>query len=211
MTKIDLKQELKHLYSPSRKEFGLVEVPPMNFLMIDGRGDPNTAPEYHEAVEALYGLAYHLKFTSKKQLDIDYTVMPLEGLWWAEDMAEFSRGNKGNWQWTMMIMQPDHITAQMVDEARRALAAKKDLPALPKIRFERYDEGLSAQILYLGAYADEGPTIARMHAFIEENGYKLRGKHHEIYLGDPRRTAPEKLKTVIRQPIRKTGHVKSDK
>ncbi len=211
MAKIDLKQELKHLYSPSRKEFSIVEVPPMNFLMIDGRGDPNTAPEYQEAVEALYGLAYHLKFTSKKQHDVDYAVMPLEGLWWAEDMAEFSLGNKSNWQWTIMIVQPDHITAEMVDEARRALAAKKDVPALPRLRFERYDEGLSAQILYFGAYADEGPTIARMHAFIEENGYKLRGKHHEIYLGDPRRTAPEKLKTIIRQPIRRTGHVKSDK
>ena len=202
MIKLDLKKQLKHLYTPSKKEFSIVDVPPMNFIMIDGSGDPNTASEYQEALGALYGLSYTIKFASKKQLGIDYVVMALEGLWWVEDMAEFSLSDKSSWQWTMMMLQPDHITAEFVEEARTTLAKKKDLLALPKVRFERFHEGLSAQIMYLGPYADEGPTIARLHAFIEESGYERRDKHHEIYLGDPRRTAPEKLKTVIRQPMR---------
>ena len=201
MTKLDLKKQLKHLYTPSKKEFSIVDVPSMNFIMIDGSGDPNTSSEYQEALGALYGLSYTIKFASKKQLGIDYVVMAPEGLWWTEDMAEFSVDDKSSWQWTMMMVQPDHITAEMVEEARAALAKKKDPPGLSRVRFERFHEGLSAQIMYLGPYADEGPTIARLHAFIEEKGYELRGKHHEIYLGDPRRTAPEKLRTVIRQPI----------
>ena len=205
MTKLDLKKQLKHLYTPFKKEISIVDVPLMNFIMIDGSGDPNTSQEYQEALGALYGLSYTIKFASKKQLGIDYVVMALEGLWWAEDMAEFSMDDKGSWQWTMMMLQPDHITAEFVEEARTTLAKKKDPPGLSKVRFERFDEGLSAQIMYLGPYADEGPTIARLHAAIKEKGYELRGKHHEIYLGDPRRTAPEKLKTVIRQPIRPKG------
>jgi len=202
MIKLDLKKELKHLYVPSKKEFSIVDVPPMNFIMIDGSGDPNTSSEYQEALGALYGLSYTIKFASKKQLGIDYVVMALEGLWWAEEMVEFSLSDKSSWQWTMMMMQPDHITAEFVEEARAVLAKKKDPPALSKVRFERFHEGLSAQIMYLGPYANEAPTIARLHTFIEEGDYERRGKHHEIYLGDPRRTAPEKLKTVIRQPMR---------
>jgi len=201
MSKLDLKKQLKHLYNPSKKEFSIVDVPSMNFIMIDGSGDPNTSSEYQGALVALYGLSYTIKFASKKQLGIDYVVMALEGLWWAEDMAEFSLSDKSSWQWTMMMLQPDHITAEFVEEARTALAKKKGPPSLSKVRFERFHEGLSAQIMYLGPYADEAPTIARLHAFIEESGYERRGKHHEIYLSDPRRTAPENLKTVIRQPI----------
>ena len=203
MPKIDLRKELRHLYNPSPKAFSVVEVPPLSFIMIDGGGDPNTSPEYQEVIQALYGLSFTLKFASKKQLGIDYTVMALEGLWWADDMNDFLTLNKDRWQWTMMMLQPEHITAEMVEEARAAVAKKRPSSALSQVRFERFHEGLSFQIMYLGAYADEGPTIARMHASVAENGYVFNGKHHEIYVGDPRRTAPERLKTVIRQPVRK--------
>jgi hypothetical protein len=204
MDKLDLRKQLKHLYQPTHKEFTVVEIPSMNFIMLDGRGgDPETSPEFRAALEALYGLSYTLKFTSKLQLGTDYTVMALEGLWSVEGQAEFSMEDKGNWRWTLMMMQPDHITAEMMEEARATLARKKNPPALPKARFERFAEGLSVQIMYLGAYADEGLTIARMHQFIQDNGYTFNGKHHEIYLGDPRTAAPEKLRTVLRQPVRR--------
>jgi hypothetical protein len=205
MAKIDFKKELSHLYNPSKKVFSIVDVPSMRFLMIDGHGDPNTTPVYQEAVEALYGVAYGLKFMSKKEKGIDYVVPPLEGLWWMEDMAEFSLEAKDDWDWTMMIMQPEWITAEMIEQVRADVARKTDPPALPKLRFEEYHEGLAVQILYIGPYADEASTIARMHAFATAEGYELRAKHHEIYLSDPRRTAPEKLKTVIRQPIQRQG------
>ena len=201
MAKRDFKKELKHLYGPSKKEFSVVDVPPMNFLMIDGHGDPNDNPDFQEGMDALYGMAYTIKFALKPQ-GIEFVVPPSEALWWMEDMSEFSVETKDRWQWTMMIMQPDEVTQEIVAAAQRELARKKDPPALSKLRYERYHEGLSVQIMYLGPYADEGPTIARMHEFIRENGYDFNGKHHEIYLGDPRRTAPEKLKTVIRQPVK---------
>jgi hypothetical protein len=204
MSKIDFKKELKHLYRPSAKEFVVVDVPPMNFLMIDGHGDPNTAQEYQDAVEALYAVAYKLKFTSKKELGKDYVVPPLEGLWWAEDMETFTTArDKSAWDWTMMIMQPEWITQEMVEEAVKQVE-KKGLPALSKLRLETYHEGLAVQILHIGSYDDEGPTIAKMHQeFMPENGYEPAGKHHELYLSDPRKVAPEKLKTVLRQPVRK--------
>jgi hypothetical protein len=204
MSKIDFKKELKHLYRPSSKEFVVVDVPPMNFLMIDGHGDPNTAQEYQDAVETLYAVAYKLKFTSKKELGKDYVVPPLEGLWWAEDMEAFTAArDKSAWDWTMMIMQPEWITQEMVEEAVKQVE-KKGLPALSKLRPETYHEGLAVQILHIGPYDDEGPTIAKMHQeFMPENGYEPAGKHHEIYLSDPRKVAPEKLKTVLRQPVRK--------
>ncbi|MBN1812698.1 MAG: GyrI-like domain-containing protein [Anaerolineae bacterium] len=205
MDKIDLKKQLKHLYQPTHKEFTIVDVPPLKFLMIDGKGNPNTSQAFQEAMQALYGMSYTLKFASKKELGIDYTVMALEGLWWADDMEAFSLGAKDTWQWTMMMMQPDHITPEFVEVAREQLARKKDVPALPRLRFETFHEGLSVQIMYFGPYADEGPTIARMHAFMQDNGYTFNGKHHEIYIGDPRTAAPEKLRTVIRQPVRKVS------
>lgn len=205
MKTLDLKKKLKHLYQPSAKQFSLVDVPSMNFLMVDGSGDPNTSAEFAAATEALYGLSYGLKFGVKQgkygDTSYDYPVMALEGLWWVDDMAHFSVDAKGEWHWTLMIMQPDIITAEMVDLACVDVAKKKALAALSKVRFEPYHEGPSAQIMYFGPFKDEGPTIARLHAFIEEGGHQLRGKHHEIYLSDPRRTAPEKLKTVIRQPM----------
>jgi len=205
MSKIDFKKELKYLYRPSAKGFVVVDVPPMNYLMIDGHGDPNTAQEYQDALEALYAVAYKLKFLSKKALGKDYVVPPLEGLWWAEDMEAFTtKLDKSDWDWTMMIMQPEWITEEMVQEAASQVAKTKNPPALPKLRLETYHEGLAVQILHLGSYDDEGPALHRMHQeFIPHNGYEMAGKHHEIYLSDPRRVTPEKLKTVLRQPVRR--------
>lgn len=206
MTKLDLKKEWKQLYNPSAKECVLVDVLPFNFLMIDGAGDPNTAPAYTAAVEALYSVSYTLKFMLKKGAEaVDYAVMPLEGLWWAEDMSTFSTERKNDWLWTMMILQPDFVTPAQVEAAKAEAMRKKELPALPNVRFETFHEGRAAQIMHLGPYAAEGPTVARLHAFIKERGYALAGKHHEIYLSDPRRTTPEKMKTVIRQPVGKMG------
>jgi len=200
---VDYKKEWKHLYRPSAKEFEVIDVPPMNFLMIDGHGDPNTEQEYQDAVEALYAVAYKLKFMSKKEKEMDYVVPPMEGLWWAENMEEFTTADKSAWDWTMMIMQPEWITQEMFEQALKEVEKKKNPPALSKLRLEAYHEGLAVQILHIGPYDVEAPTIARMHAFIDENGYEPAGKHHEVYLGDPRKVAPEKLKTVLRQPIRK--------
>ncbi len=203
MAKIDYKKELKQLYTASAKTVSLVDVPPMNFLMIDGRGDPNTSPEYAEAIEALYAVAYALKFKVRRKTGIDYVVMPLEGLWWTEDPARFTIEDKGAWLWTAMIMQPEHVTREMYGEVVAEVAEKKGLTALQRMRFERYHEGLSAQILHIGPYSEEAPTIARLHEFIREQGYQIAGKHHEIYLSDPRRTAPERLKTILRQPVQR--------
>ena len=200
--KLDLKKERKHLYRPSAKKCAFVDVPAMNYLVVDGAGDPNTSPEFQAATEALYAVSYALKFAIKKgESAIDYTVMPLEGLWWSEDMVRFSVEDKSDWFWTLMIRQPDFVTAEQVDAAMQQAAAKKDLPAVDRLRFEVYKEGLSAQIMHIGPYAAEAPSIAALHAFIAESGHHLRGKHHEIYLSDPRRAALEKMKTIIRQPV----------
>jgi hypothetical protein len=212
VTKTDFKKEWKHLYQPSAKEFEIVEVPPMNFIMIDGRGDPNTAQEYGEALEALYSVAYKLKFMSKKKSGKDYVVPPLEGLWWAEDMEVFiTSEDKDAWQWTMMIMQPEWLTEELFERARSQVARAKNPAAISKVRWECYHEGLSVQIMHMGPYSAEGPTIHKLHhEFLPENGYREAGKHHEIYLSDPRKAAPEKLKTVLRQPVRKmlTGGIR---
>jgi hypothetical protein len=203
-TKLDLRKQLKHLYNPSAKDVVVVNVPEMQFLMVDGAGNPNTSQEYQEAVEALYGAAYTLKFLIKKEAALDYPVMPLEGLWWTPDMREFSVDNKEIWLWTMMIMQPEEVTGALFARVLEQVQHKKDSPALAKMRLEHFHEGLAAQIMHLGPFAEEGPTIARLHAFIRDHGYACNGleqKHHEIYLSDPRRVAPEKMKTVIRQPM----------
>jgi hypothetical protein len=206
LAKQDLKKEFKELYYPSKKDFAFIEVPKFNFLMVDGKGDPNTAQEYIEAIEALYNVSYTVKFVVKKKKPAqDYVVMPLEGLWWADDMNDFIAGNKDVWKWTAMIVQPKQVTKNLIKEAIKQVEKKKDLPALSKLRFESFHEGLSAQIMYIGPYSDEGPTIEKLHNFIRENGYEFDGlieKHHEIYLSDPRRTSKEKLKTVIRQPVK---------
>lgn len=201
MRKIDLKKELKQLYNPPEKEAVIVDVPKMSFLMVDGQGDPNTAQEYKDAIEALYAVSYTLKFMIKKGKEVDYVVMPLEGLWWTEDMTEFTMENKDAWKWTSMIMQPPYVTQELVQKALKQVEEKRNLPALSKMRFESFHEGLSLQIMHIGPYSAEGPTIERLHNFIREKGYGLRGKHHEIYLSDPRRSKPGKLNTVIRQPI----------
>lgn len=201
MEKTDLKKELKNLYSPSSKEFQVVKVPKMNFLMIDGSGDPNTSKEYAEALEALYSASYAIKFMMKKQKNVDYVVMPLESLWWVDVINAFSSKDKKSWKWTAMIMQPDFIDSKTVEEALKITESKKGLPNISKLRFESFEEGLSVQILYIGPYADEGPVIKEMHKFAYDIGFKLRGRHHEIYLSDPRKTSPQKLKTIIRQPV----------
>lgn len=202
MEQIDYKKQLKHLYNPSEKKVEIVEVPPMNFLMVDGAGDPNTAQSFADAIEALYPLAYTLKFMVKKGgMAIDYGVLPLEALWWADDMSAFATGNKDVWKWTLMIMQPEFITREMVQEATEAVAKKKKPVSLPLVRFESFREGKAAQTLHIGPFAAEGPTIAKVHRFIEENGSQRVGKHHEIYLSDMRRVVPEKWKTIVRQPM----------
>ena len=210
LTKINLKKDLKHLYTPSAKAVEIVDVPELSFVMIDGEfgpGDtPDTSQEFQEAIGALYGASYTLKFMSKLREDdpIDYTVMALEGLWWVEG-GEFDLSRKEDWRWTMMIMQPEHITEGMFQEALHQLREKKDNPALYKLRLERFQEGLSMQIMHIGPYSEEPRTIEKMEAFARENGYGLRGRHHEIYLGDPRRARPDRLRTILRHPVERMG------
>lgn len=204
MSKIDLKTEYKSLYSATSKDFALIEVPSLHYLMFDGAGDPNTAPAYAQAIEALYSLSYTLKFMSKRAFDRDYVVGPLEGLWWARDMKTFVTRDKSKWSWTMMILQPDWIEKSHLCAALSEVVMKKGLPGLEKVRLERLDEGLSAQILHVGPYDDEGPVLQRLHEeWLPAQGLIETGKHHEIYLSDPRETAPEKLKTILRQPVKK--------
>ena len=201
MKKIDFKKELKHLYKPSAKSVERVTVPGMNFLMIDGQGDPNTSQEFQDAIEALYSVSYALKFMVKKGgMEIDYGVMPLEGLWWSDDMSTFSVDCKEAWKWTLMIMQPEFISQDMVEGAIKQVRAKKNPVSLSQLRFALFEEGEAAQIMHVGPFSEEGPTIEKVHAFIEESGKVRRGKHHEIYLSDIRRADPAKWKTVIRQP-----------
>lgn len=202
MKKIDYKKELKHLYEASDKKADIIDIPNMNFLMVDGQGDPNTSKDYQNAVEALYMLSYALKFMIKKgKLEIDYGVLPLEGLWWVDGMSEFSVENKKNWKWTAMIMQPEYVTRELFCEGTEQVRKKKDPPGLSKVRFEVFAERRAAQIMHIGPFSQEGPTIKKLHDFIKANNSQLTGKHHEIYLSDIRKAAPEKWKTIIRQPI----------
>ncbi len=202
MKKIDYKKELKNLYRPSAKKVEMVDVPEMNFLMIDGEGDPNTSQAFQDAIGALYPLAYALKFMVKRgEIGIDFGVLPLEGLWWADDMASFSVENKEGWKWTLMIMQPELVTGEMVEEAIKTVARKKNPASLPLVRFESYAEGRAAQIMHLGPFSEEGPTVEKVHSYIEDSGGRKNGKHHEIYLSDIRRADPMNWKTIIRQPV----------
>ena len=201
--KLDLKKTLSQLYQPGSKEAHLVEVPEMKFLVIDGSGDPNQNPEYQQAVQALYGVAYALKFMAKKELLRDYVVMPLEGLWWGTPLGKtsFTAEDKAQFQWRMMILQPEFITDAMFRRAIVEVKQKKNLARLEEMRFETFEEGLCVQVFYVGPYDDEGPTIQRMHQFAFDQGYRLQGKHHEIYLSNPQRTDPARLKTILRHPI----------
>lgn len=201
MSKVDFRKELKLFYQPKATEIGVVDVPAMNFLMVDGAGDPNHSAAYADAVSALFAVSYALKFRVKKgEWGIDYGVMPLEGLWWAEDITKFNVTDRTNWRWTMMIMQPDFITPDMVQDAIAETRKKKSLGALETLRFESFTEGRAAQLLHVGPFSEEGPNIRRLHDFIARHG-QLSGKHHEIYLSDINRAAPEKWKTIIRQPM----------
>ena len=203
MKKRDLKNEFPKLYKASAKKMELVTVPRLNFLMCDGHGDPNNSQLFTEIVEALFSLSYTIKFMVRNSdLEVDYGVLPLEGIWWTDDMNNFSQDNKEIWKWTLMVMQPEIVTNEIIEKAKEQLKKKKDLPALNKVRFESCNEGLCAQVLYVGPYSQEGPTIMKLHAFIKDQGFQLAGRHREIYLSDMRRTAPEKLKTIIRQPVK---------
>ncbi len=206
MEKYDIKIAMKALYAPKAKAFAMVEVPPLRYLAIEGEGNPNTAEAYARAVEALYSVSYTLKFASKKQLGRDFTVAPLEGLWRADDPASFVTREKDAWRWTMLIAQPDWIGDEMVEDAKAEVTRKKGFPAVADLRSLTLHEGLSVQILHIGPYDDEGPTLARLHDdFMPANGLTFNGDHHEIYLGDPRKSAPERLKTILRQPVKRTG------
>lgn len=206
MVKIDLKtQALKQLYKASAKEIVTLDVPELNYLMVDGQGDPNTSPGYAQAVEALFTVSYTAKFMLKKGPQaIDYAVMPLEGLWWADDMAAFSSNDRASWKWTMMIMQPEFVANEVLAQAMEQVRQKKALPALERLRIARFTEGVCAQLLHIGPFTEEGPSIERLHAYIDK-GSGRSGKHHEIYLSDIRRADPKNWKTIIRQPMLQSG------
>ena len=205
MDVIDLKRALKRLYAPPAERVEVVDVPALPFLRIDGvvtEGDePSSSPLFQQQVGALYSVAYTLKFMLKKRPSdpIDYPVMPLEGLWWTES-GNFTVPLREPWRYILLITVPEIITPALLAEAQ-ALAAKKDNPVVNDVRLETFAEGLAVQTMHVGPYADEPATIALLHRYAEEHGYTLRGKHHEIYLGDPRRCAPERLKTILRQPV----------
>lgn len=203
MERIDFKKTLKSLYGPTnRDEWQLVDVPPMQFLMIDGAGDPNTSKAFSDAIEALYSVSYALKFMSKRGLGKDYTVSALEGLWYADDLSIFEAGDKTAYQWTLMIMQPEWIDETMVGEAMEQVKAKKHPVALSKLYFKDYHEGPSLQLLHVGSYDDEAPKLKALHHdYMPGHGLTFNGHHHEIYLSDFRKVAPEKLKTILRQPV----------
>ncbi len=206
METLDLKKDLKHLYAPSAKEPVLVDVPPMQFIMIDGTIQPGETPStstgFQEVMQALYGAAYTLKFMAKKrQVDpFDYPVMPLEGLWWVED-GHFDLASPGNWHYTLMIMVPPQVTTAMFQEAVHQLRVKRPGAALDRLRLQVFHEGQAVQIMHVGPYATEPATVERLHVFARERGLTLEGKHHEIYLGNPQTAAPEKLKTVLRHAV----------
>jgi hypothetical protein len=200
--KSDFKKQID-TYSAAHGRFSIVTVSSLRFLMIDGHGDPNTAKAYRDALAAIYPVAYKLKFFSKNELDRDYSVMPLEGLWWSDDMDSFTQArDKSRWDWTLMNMLPDWITQEHLDTARDTVARKGGSAELDAIRLERFDEGLSVQTLHIGSYDDEAPVLDAMHTeFIPANALRMTGKHHEIYLSDARRTSPDRLKTILRQPV----------
>ncbi len=197
---LDLRKLLKPYFSASPQP-ALLSVPRFRYLMLDGSGDPNADPRYQAAVQALYSLAYTIKFSIKKTRSVDYPVMPLQGTWWAEKMEDFLAGERQRWQWTMMILQPELVTEEELQQARLVVERKKPGLPLGEVRLAEFEEGLCAQLMHIGPYAAEAPNIARLHEFIARNNLQLRGKHHEIYLSDPNRTAPEKMRTILRQPV----------
>lgn len=203
MEKLDLKKAHRELFNPPKGRFVEVTVPVMSFVKVDGAGDPNTAEEYGRAVEWLYGVSYAMKFAAKELLGRDYVVPPLEALWWADDPGSFVRREKSRWRWTVMIMAPVFVTDALFDAAVTKIAAKRGAPP-PSLRFEPYDEGWSLQTLHVGRYDDEGPTLRRLHEEVMPGmAVTFNGTHHEIYLSDPRKVEPAKLRTILRQSIRR--------
>lgn len=206
MEKLDLKKQYKHLYNPSAKTPEIIEVPRLMFARIDGEIEPGcapgTSPAFAAAISALYGISYTLKFMLKKRPKnpIDYPVMALEAFWWTADGA-YDLSQPSGWRWTAQIMQPEIITPELWAQGLEQLRKKRAEPAIERMRFEAYEEGLSVQMMHIGPYKDEPATVAKMDAYQEVNGYRFRGPHHEIYLSDPMRSAPEKMKTVLRHAI----------
>lgn len=209
--KTDLKKQIG-TYAAARGRFDVVTVPALQFLMIDGHGDPNTSKAYEDALTTLYPVAYGLRFFGKGELGRDYAVMPLEALWWSDDMSSFTTGrDKSRWDWTLMTVVPDWITADHLDATRRAVERKRGAPRLDALRLERFDEGLAVQTLHVGSYDDEAPVLDAMHHdFIPAQALRMTGKHHEVYLSDARRTAPDKLKTILRQPVARVRQEPAD-
>lgn len=202
MAPYDVKREHKELYAPKNTRWAVVDVPEQQFIAVDGAGDPNTAPAYAEAVQALYAVAYTLKFAAKRTPGGDFVVAPLEGLWWSDRPDAFTDRAKDAWQWTMLISMPSWITGRTIEDARRAALAKKQFPTISQVRHLTLHEGLSAQVLHIGSYDDETPVMEELHrTYLDAHGLRPSGHHHEVYLSDPRRTAPERLKTVLRQPV----------
>ncbi len=199
-TEIATAADLKTTYSPKAAHPDVVDVPAGRFLMVDGEGNPNTTNAFQDAIQALFALSYGAHFALKKD-GIEARVWPLEALWWADGKADFLDVGQDGWRWTAMIRQPDELTPALLDRVRAEAQRKKPNPALARVRLEEFDEGAAAQVMHVGPYSAEKPTIDRLRAFIAEQGFRPRGRHHEIYIGDPRRAAPEKLKTVVRQPV----------
>ena len=210
MTKINYKQKLRELYSPKPDAVQEITVPTMQFMMIDGQGiaeGPAASPEFQRAVQALYGVAYTLKMGRRKAgVDPDYTISPLEGLWWMTDASEFDMNRPADWRWTLMIFQPEFIAQKDFQAAVAELKKKKPNPALDLLRLETFDEGSAIQIMHIGPYDQERPDIQKLEQYAEQHAYLLRGKHHEIYLGDPRRSKPESLRTILRWPVSRSLH-----
>lgn len=201
MAPYDVKRERKEFYAPKNTAWAIVDVPELQFIAIDGTGNPNTAPVYASTVEALYAVAYTLKFASKRTAGGDFVVAPLEGLWWADRPEAFTSGAKDTWNWTMLINMPPWITKEMIEDAKQTALSKKKLPTISQLRHFTLHEGSSAQVLHIGSYDDEAPVLYELHhTYLAANGLRPSGLHHEIYLSDPRKTAPEKLKTILRQP-----------
>lgn len=204
--KVDLKRTLP-AYQARKGRFDTVDLPAMTYLMIDGQGDPNSSPAFATAVEALYPIAYGLKFASRRALDRDYVVMPLEGLWWADDHASFTtHRDKSRWSWTLMILQPEWIDHALFEDARATASERKPGGRLSDVRFETFAEGVCVQTLHVGAFDDEAPVLARMHdEVIPAQGLRMTGRHHEIYFSDPRKGDPARRRTILRQPVERVS------
>lgn len=206
MDKVDFKKYLDS-YKAKHNQFRIVDLPPLQYLMVDGHGDPNSSQEFKDAIASLYPVAYKLKFASKQDFGKDYTVMPLEALWWAGDMESFTIArDKSQWDFTLMIMQPDWITHDMFNTALQKVAEKDPTANLSNVRLETLNEGTCVQTLHIGSFDDEASVLEQMHhSFIPDNNLEMVQKHHEIYLSDFRKVEPARLKTILRQLVRKVN------